>query len=380
MFSALLVMTTAATVAALGENCGSQSDAVACTGWCETCSGGKPNSRTCVAAEAGTYCANADETAFGLCGSGSDAGTCVTSNTGSTEDCSNGIDDDNDGNVDCDDDDCGTAAVCLYCEVEGSLRDCGSCHICNELNDSCDVVCGVACVVESQAGFCNIDGDCIPGTTVQTCSGETDFCSEGSCGACTICNELTDSCDAVPTNTPCQDGEAVGLCDASGACIAAACDAGGLVCNPDDSNCCSGDCRCHRSRGCTCRAEGADAEVLATTLGVSTSAQYAPASHEHKADVSVGGWIAVLFIASAAMWLCGTGMGFLGGRGYWQGKVRRAAENPTEFDAVAKPSFPSTAASFAPVANAPFGRRATTDMADFEDESGRPPRHSTPMA
>ena len=168
--------------------------------------------------------------------------------------CSNGIDDDNDGDVDYPDDtDCASAAGVAEFPLPGGSVVCGNgalegaeqCDDGNTVDGDC---CSSTCTFETVGSSCG-DGTVCNG--LETCDG-AGTCDAGTPLVCDDANGCTnDSCDTVlgcqyvDNADPCDDANACTLGDI---CVGGSCQAGGpLDCN--DANGCTND-SCDSVLGC----------------------------------------------------------------------------------------------------------------------------------
>lgn len=180
-------------------------------------------------------------------------------------DCRDGVDNDSDGTVDCEDPGCSGSMDCDSTGMDAGL-DAGPCA-CDADDDSCSV--GCACDPDCDAcemGFILCDGECVdPSTNLLNC-GECDrACSECDDGTC-ILGQKGDSCacdqafgcevdDACEGRLACRGTESGGVC-------VEPCDSlpdGGTSCCetlPDGgTNCSSTTCECFDTpglSGCYC--------------------------------------------------------------------------------------------------------------------------------
>jgi hypothetical protein len=170
------------------------------------------------------------------------------------EKCTDGIDNDGDGKVDCADADCTNQACndnnlctsndrCANLQCQGTAISCDDANVCT--TDSCNPASG--CVHANNTASCNDGNAC---TTADTCSGGA--CLGGSAPNCDDANVCTtDSCNpstgCVHANNTasCNDGNACTTADtcSGGACI------GGSAPNCNDGNVCTTD-SCNPSTGC----------------------------------------------------------------------------------------------------------------------------------
>ncbi len=170
------------------------------------------------------------------------------------EKCTDGIDNDGDGKVDCADADCTNQACndnslctsndrCANLQCQGTAISCDDANVCS--TDSCNPATG--CVHANNTASCNDGNAC---TTADTCSGGA--CIGGSAPNCNDGNVCTtDSCSAsagcvhANNTASCNDGNACTTADtcSGGACI------GGSAPNCDDGNVCTTD-SCSPASGC----------------------------------------------------------------------------------------------------------------------------------
>ena len=154
---------------------------------------------------------------LGVCGAGTQAcnqegfwSECVQDNTSTTEICDNQLDDDCDGAIDCDDEDCAESLACQpepepepepYCG-DGNLDETEECDDGNtEDGDGCSALCGIEpqpeCTLEEtqpcDTGFLGI---CGAGTQICSEQGFWGECVQNTTSTAEICdNQLDDDCD-----------------------------------------------------------------------------------------------------------------------------------------------------------------------------------------
>ena len=180
----------------------------------------------------------------------------VTVGNASTENCADGIDNDDDSFIDCSDSDCNgqfcdDGIICTETDIcsGGICSGTNNNILCNDGNlctsDTCDPATG--CVNTNNTAPCDDGSAC---TTADTCAAGA--CVGGAPPNCDDSNVCTDdSCDPATgcvnaNNTaPCDDGDACTTADtcAGGACV------GGAPPDCDDANVCTDD-SCDPATGC----------------------------------------------------------------------------------------------------------------------------------